>query len=407
MAHNPAVTVKQGSAAAGAAFSPVASDQTVGYGTVTSVLVRDVGRKIFYVDPSAAPFTLLTERAGNMTASNVKFEWYEKELRNKRDAINNGSGHTAGDATIDVDNGSYFQVNDLVIVPRTNEIVHVTSIATNTLTVTRAAAGTSAAALVDNDDLFIIGSAWSEGDNVGIPDEWQEAQKYNYTQIFRRPFGATRTRQNIEGYFGDTRSTLRAEKAIEFALDLERAFLFGSRSENDPGATNQPRRTTGGFTYWATSNIKDAGGTLTEAEMEDWLADVFAHTSSGNSRVLMAAPKVISVIDQLAAGRLQMVPSDKTYGIAVKQWLTSHGTLNIVKHRLLENGVGTGNGYGGWALCVDPKNLKFRPLRNSDTKLLMNRQQPGVDGWVDEYLAEVGLEFHVPVTSGILKNVSA
>lgn len=386
-----------------AANTPVTTKDTVGFNTTTAILVRDVGPRIFYVDPSKAPFTLLTSRAGDKPCSNPRFEWYEKTLRPKVDAINAGAGYTAGDTALTVDNALYFQVNDIALVARTGEQLRVTAIAAPVLTVVRGFGETSAAALVDNDDLFVIGSSWKEGADAGIPDEWQEEQKFNYTQIFRRPFGASATRQASETYFDNPRAQLRAEKAIEHAIDIERAFMFGERLEFTTGET---RRTTRGFDTWATSNVKDAGGTLTESELEDWFADVFEATAAGDSRLLLSSAKVVSVFDMLAGARLQTVPSDKTYGIAVSQYISSHGSVNIVKHRLMDSGTkDVLAGERAWA--IDPKMLKMRTLRGRGTKLRMDVQTPGVDGWIDEYLTEVGLQFSVPQVHGVLKTVTA
>jgi len=385
---------------------PFTTKDTLGFNTTTSILEREVGPRIFYVDPSASPFTLLTSRSGNKPASNPRFEWYEKDLRPKIDAVNNGAGYTSGATALTVDNGFYFQVNDLVKVARTGEVMRVTTAAptATVITVVRGVGETAAAALVDNDDLFIIGSSWAEGADAGAPDEWQEVQKFNFTQIFRRPFGLSRTRLGAETYFDNPRAQLRAEKAVEHAIDIERAFMFGERYEDTVSAGT--RRATRGFNTWATSNVKDVSGTLTENELEDWLGDVFDATSAGDTRLLLASTKVVSVIDQLAAGRLQTVPSDKTYGIAVSQYHTSHGSLNIVKHRLMESGAkDVLAGERAWA--IDPKMLMMRTYSNGSTRLRMDVQVPGVDGVIDEYLTEAGFQFSVPAVHGVLKNVTA
>ena len=392
---------------------PVSSTGVYGVGTTTSIQVRDVGPKILYLDSSAAPFTLLTERSGNKDASNPKFEWYEKSLRPKTTHLEVGSkvadDTTTTTAALVVHDANVIRIRDIVLIPSTGELVLVTA-TTDGITYDVASrtsdlgAGTIAS---DLDDVFVVGSANFEGADVGIPDEWTENHLYNYTQIFRTPFGATRTREASETYFGKTRPSLRADAAIMHAIDLERAFLFGRRYSSS--ASNTIQRTTGGFMYWATSNPLDlAGSSLSEPDLEAWLEDVFLHTASGDSRVLFCSAPVITAFDQLAAERIRLVPSDRTYGIAVRQFLTSHGTLNIVKHRLLENGNGVNaQGYGDWALAVDPKKLTMRTLSGGSTKLLMNRQGNGVDGWIDEYLTEVGLEFNNPEVHGILKNVGA
>lgn len=385
---------------------PVSSVQATGYGTTTSILTREVGSKILYLDPSAAPFTLLTERAGSAVTNNPRYEWYEKSLRPKNTQVNNGAGYTDGATTFTVDDGLVFQVGDIAFIPATGEVLRVSASTTTTVTFgTRGVGSTTAATCSDNDDIFVIGSANVEGADVGVPDEWDETQKYNFTQIFRRPFGATRTREATDSYFGKPRPRLRAEKAIEHAIDIERAFMFGYRDEVSSG--NSVWRTTGGFTEYATQNPLDlSGSNLSEPDLEGWMEDVFAHTASGDTRVVFASAQVITAFDQLAGDKIRLVPSDKTYGISVKQYMTSHGTLNLVKHRLLEFGLG-GDGYGDEAFIVDPKMLKMRPLAGGTTKLLVDRQGPGVDGWVDEYLTECGLQLTNAEVHGRLKNVGA
>ncbi len=293
-----------------------------------------------------------------------------------------------------------------MLFPRTAEVATVTSsTATGVVIGNRGLGASTAAALLDNDDIFVIGSAIGEGADVGIPDEWGETQHSNKTQIFRSPFGATRTRENSASFFGQTRGRLRAETMIAHAIDIERAFLFGVQAEVTSG--NAMLRFTDGFTSFATSNILNLlASPLTFPDLENWLEDVFQHTSSGDSRTLFCAPQVITAFDALGEDRLKLVPSDKTYGITVNQFQTSHGILNIVKHRLLEDGSG-GAGYGSWGLAVDVKTLTVRPLTGGTTKLLTDRQSPGIDGWIDEYLTEQGLQMTNPEVNGILKNVGA
>jgi hypothetical protein len=393
-------------------FAGVATDQTTGFNSTTQILVRDVGSKIYYLDPSAAPFTLLADRAGSKSASNPRFEWYEKQLRPKVTTLKTGAGIIASAASTDLqtDDLDVVKVGDLVSNPSRGEIYRVTGrTSSSVFVVTRGAAGTTATNTgAAADDLFVVGSAWAEGVDVGVPDEWAETQKFNFTQISRTAFGSSRTREQSENFFGQTRPRLRAEIAITHAMDLEKCFLFGGRSEST-GTVNAPLRTTGGFTFWATSNVTDlAGASLSEPDLETWLESVFQHTASGDSRVLFCAPAVITALDQLAVGKMRTVNDPSmTYGISVKQWLTSHGTLNIVKHRLLAKPLTQDMtaGYTSVAYAVDPKMLTNRPMQS--TQLKMDRQVPGVDGWVDEYLTEQGLQITNPEVHGILKNIGA
>lgn len=388
----------------GAADVGPASDQTLGYGSTTAVIVREVGSEVFDLDPSANPFVLLTDRAGSEGSDNPKFEWYERALRPKATQINNGAGYTAGDTVFTVDDGNVFRVDDVVRVPRIDELMLVTAQTSTTVTATRAQGGTSAAALVDNDDLFVVGRAAAENANVGTPDEWQSVHKYNLTQIFRTEFGASRTRTRTKTYTGETRAELRAESGKMHAIDMERAYIFGGRQEAGSGPSTL-RRMTGGFLFFATENpLNMAGVPLSEPDLEGWLEDVFAHTAAGDSRTVFAGAPVISAFDMLGIDKIRIEPSTSTYGLAISQYKTSHGILNIVKHRLLEDFTG-GQGYGDWGLAVNLQSLKDRTI--DTTKLLVDRQGRGRDGWIDEYLTESGLQVKNPELQGVLKNVGA
>lgn len=376
--------------------------------------VRDIESRLAYLDPDAAPFTLILQKSGKRTVSNPKFEWIEKELPAKwaQVAANDGTANFVGSAVgtifkTSAGQAKFFSVGDIVNHVKSGEKMRVTDVdtANDRVTTLRGVGSTAATATgAANDDLQIIGSAYAEGSPLGLEKSHVEDYKFNYTQIFRTPFGVTGTQDQSENYTGKDRPRLRAEKAIEHKIDIERTALFGERNI-DTTSTNNPRRYTGGALYFLTENIKDFGGTTSEPEVEAWLQDVFMHTAGGDSRVLLASPLLISVFDQMAAGRLQLVPSDKTYGITVRQWLTSHGTFNIVKHRLLESGLG-GTGYGGYGLLVEPKQWKYCVLGNRSTKLRSDVHVDGDDAWTDEYLTECGWQVGLPKTQGLAKGIT-
>lgn len=370
--------------------------------------VRDVGKGIAYVNSDQNPLIALTRNAKGQTrkATNRKVEWIEKEMLPPRwDQVNGAA--TTGETSVTVDNGGYFTAGDIVRVVPTGELLFVSSVSSNTLTVTRSfgdSDGTAAATISDNSDLLILGNAIAEGAAVGTPKSHQEVYKYNFTQIFRTEFGATGTEAVTLNYTGNDRLRMAKEAAIEHAVDIERVFLFGERNE-DTGTTASPRRSAGGLEYFLTSNLKDASGTLTEPEIEDWVQDLFQQTGGSSKRLLLASPKTCSVIDQLAAGRLQTVPKEDTFGVAIKNWTTAHGDLMIVKHPLLTNGAG-GTGYAGYNFAIEPSRLKYVYMDGRDTKLLKDRQAPGDDKFVDEYLTECSFEIHNDPYHGVLYGVT-
>jgi hypothetical protein len=359
---------------------------------------RDVAEILHYLNPEAAPLTAFITQGirRKQVARAPKFEWQEKGDLPKASTATAES--LAADTTINVADPQHFKVYDVVRAAPTGEVLYVTAVDTgaSVITVTRSVGDTAAATIASGDDLIIIGSAKPEGANVGTPHSYVETTPYNFIQIHERVCGETSTQANTDTYInGSSRERLRREKAYEIRVDIERAFLFGERSENltDP---NNPIRTSGGFLFFATENNESAP-TIDEPTLEGWLEGVFAYTGGSGTRMLLASPSVITAIDQMAMGRLQTV-SDRnaTYGIGVKTFVTGHGDLVIAKHHLL-----TGP-YDGYAIAVDTDKVAYVNQQNLDLNLFRNVQPNGADRWEDAYRAHVGLGLMNPQLHGVL-----
>jgi hypothetical protein len=215
---------------------------------------------------------------------------------------------------------------------------------------------------------------------------------------------------NTELYGGADRPYQRKKKGIELMRDLERAFLFGEPLQDaDTRDTSQThaRRTSGGIFHFISTNATAAGGALTESEFEGFLRSVFRYGS--NTRYLFCSPLVVSVISLWAQGKLQMFPKDKTYGIAISQYLSPHGTVNLVKEILLENagGVSSTSYYAGYAAAVELEDVVYRYLQNRDVQFETEIQHPADDFYKDQYICEVGMEFHNEQKHGELTGVTS
>lgn len=381
--------------------------------TVASTqLVVDMHKPILELEPDAAPITVILKQIMNggrrRPARNTEFKWHNSELEGRFDAVNNGAGYTSANTSIVVDTGGLFDAGYLVKVPRTGELLYVVSVSTNTLTVTRAAGGTTAAALVDNDPLYIVGAAREEGYTSPSARAIDPTAVSNYTQIFRRAVEQSGSAMSVDNESEPHDWTWqRKNQGIEHLKDIELAMIYGGASSDvGSAAASGKRRSTGGILSFATSNNQDAGGTLTEAELEQFLRSVFRYGSQ--SRTLFASALVVSVLNQFSQGKLQTFVGDDTYGVKVMNWVSPHGEVKIVKHNLLE-----GTTYGGYAIALDleRQNIAYRylaggPGGSRDTKLLVNRQTPDKDGQKDEYLTECGLQFGLPSLAGVLYGVT-
>jgi len=155
-----------------------------------------------------------------------------------------------------------------------------------------------------------------------------------------------------------------------------------------------------GIAKWITTNVTDAGNTLTEAEFNTFLESIFRY--GAKKKMLIACSKVVSALDSWGRAAVRVLPKDTTYGISVKQYLTSHGTLNVTKHDLLEEY------YNETAFALEPASMWYRPLqgvKNRDTHLKKNIQDNKNDSEQDEWLTEVGLHLEHEKKHGRLHNV--
>lgn len=298
----------------------------------------DVSSDIARLIPDDSPFAVLLMRSRKKVTETAEFKWFDEEPGGWWTQINYASGYNNSATSLVVDDASIFASKDVVKVPRTGEVMFVTAVntTTQTITVVRGYGVTAAAALNDNDWLVRIGNAMEEFSNAPQPKLKQPSKVTNYTQIFRTPFDESMTSASETLKTAESeRTRLRRLKALEHRLDMERAFLFGEPKED---VTNK-RRMTGGLLSFIQTNVYDAGGTLTEAEFENFCEMLFQYGSS--RKLLICSPRVLSVINQFAQGKLMTEVGEDTYGVRLTRYMSSHGDLYLVKSRTLKKNTPT------------------------------------------------------------------
>lgn len=328
-----------------------------------------------------------------------EFKWFEDKFGAREDTV---ATTQTGATTLVVANGAYFSIGDVVLCVKstqstnnpTGEVMIVTNVSTNTLTLVRQVGDGSLGGglLLQNDIVWIIGNANEEGANLREIKAITVAEVVNYCQIFRTTIGITETAKNTKGWTKESDFDYQTrKKGIEHLVDVERAFLFGKKELITSGV--HPKRFTDGVMHRIAQVVSNVA---TRDDFNGYLRTLFAH---GNSeKYLLASGYVLDKISGFAHDKLQVVQGEKTFGLAIIKYLSPHGTLNIIKHDLL-----TGDLYGKSAVGVDMEALTYRYLANRDTKLMTNRQSPGEDSSVSEYLTECGLQLEQPERHAVVK----
>src|SRR4030042_522149 len=153
-------------------------------GTTLPELAEDVSDIIGLISPYETP--LLDALGAPMREGRrTHHEWLEDELLPNKDAVNDSTfTDPSADTDFVVDNGSRFRIGDQIQVEGSEELMLVTGINSNTLTVVRGYAGTTPENLADNQVINILGNAALEGADKPGARFTNRRRRSNYTQIF-------------------------------------------------------------------------------------------------------------------------------------------------------------------------------------------------------------------------------
>lgn len=384
------------STSSGIPFSGVQLSTTV----LQAQRVIDMDKQLHELEPDATPLLVLSNALGNKrTLKNPQFKWQERA--NAPHVMHTSIAYAAGDTALVMDATDYSaQMPSVYSTVRnmvTGEIMLVTAIvrSTRTLTVSRGfakagAPGATAAAINPTDSLLIIGSAHPENGDVKESVQTQPVQYENYTQIFRNSLSLSRTLGSSELYnVANLEVDEKGQKFKEHKLEIERSIIHGEPNENTTVSSDGPVRTMGGIGYFITTNHDDLTaqqGVMTFADWERWMETIFRF--GGNERMAVCSPRVITAVDQMAYAKALKLDVAEKFGIKVRRIQTSHGEVYLVKHNLLAETPET----QGSMLLLDMQKLWMCPYTGADTKLLLNRQDPGRDGLVHEYITETSMQ---------------
>lgn len=357
----------------------------------------DIGTQIHDLEPNKAPLVVLTSKIGKEKATDPVFKHFEDERLPRWIQVNGQVAAGGTTLTVDTPGGSYCRAGDLLLVPSTGEVVRVTSSNSATeCTITRSYGPTAAAIIPDNERMMILGPVSAEAATSRAILSSKPGTVTNYCQIFRTPYGVSNTLKATTLWTPSQLAEEERKAAIEHSVDIERAFLFGEPAEITTG--NYPERSTGGLRYWIQTNVQSVGGDLTWDAFNQFMRTVFRY--GGTSKLLICSPLLLGAIQRVAAGNLQIAPSEKTYGLNISQWISPWGKVMFMNHWLLDDYYNS----NGWGFCIDPSQIKYKVLR--ETVMVPNIQANDADAQKNEFLTEVGLKVIQEKAMGIIKGVT-
>ena len=330
-----------------------------------------------------APLFGLSSQQPKKTAKPVQHGYFMKQFNFVELTV--PAAITAAATTITVQAGQAaaagIVAGQLLMVKSTREIVRVTAVAGDVLTVTRGYGRVAAAATAGADTLVGVGTAFAEGSNRPVARAIVTQYVPNYTQIFRNAWAVTDTARAslTEAGFGNVQES-RKDCMLFHATDIEAATFFGQpRMVTTPGA--QPEHTTQGIidavAQYAPANMQIAGATTNLSQLEAMLAPAFQFAtdmSNAKERVAFIDSQTARVINQIARlnGMVELLPDQTTFGMNFTRFRFYKGEINLVEHPMF-NGL---TSMAGSMVVVDLPALAYAYLDGRDAK----PENYGVDG---------------------------
>ena len=367
-----------------------------------TTLKRDVDESMLKLEPDAAPLWVLTNQAKKRAPSIApKFEWFEDAEAPLWGQVNNGVDYNNAAVSIVVVDGTIFAVDDLVIVPKPTgagisqieEIILVTAVAGNTLTVVRGIGGAGTADVISKtSSLRILGQACVEGAGVPTVRSTQKVPKMSYCQYFRTPIKTTEIMEATEAFAvpEGERNYQRGVSLVRHRSEIEAAGLWGQGSETLAQAGS--RWTTQGVKATISTNITDFSTTLTYTSMLKFGEKGFRFGEK--EKLCMAGPSLLSAFDFFSANKILTNVQDTVFGVNIKKIVSNHGTYMIANNFRMEAGIAGAAGFDDELYLIDLPSVTFRYLagngKNLNTKLYENVVQDGSARTVDEYRSMVG-----------------
>ena len=375
---------------------------TYSAGTTLPELAEDVSDLIGIISPYETP---LLDALGDSIreATSTHHEWLEDELLPNKDAINDDTyTDPSADTDFVVDHGSRFRIGDQIQVEGSEELMLVTGISTNTLTVVRGYAGTTPENLADNQVINILGNAALEGADKPTARFTNRSRCGNYTQIFAATVEVSGTDMAASQLgLADEIDYQKQERLRELIRDLENTVINGGQPAGNPEGSGSVRRSMKGLVQHLAMNVFHTGdsgfptGTdLDEAKINYVLRQIWEN-SSGNVDLIIVGGFQKRKINAFSSDSRTYGANDTTFTDMISIYESDFGVCRIVTTRWMPQDA---------ALLLDSSRINVLPLagRSFHFKPLAS----GGDYECGELIGEYTVELKNEAAHGLIRDLS-
>jgi len=375
---------------------------TYSAGSSLPELAEDVSDLVGIISPYETP---LLDALGDAMreATSTHHEWLEDELLPNKDAINDSTfGDPSSDTDFVVDNGDRFRVGDQIQVEGSEELMLVTAVNGNTLTVVRGYAGTTPENLADNQVINILGNAALEGADKPAVRFTNRVRKGNYTQIFTASVEVSGTDIAASQLgLADEMDYQKQERLRELLRDLENTVINGGQPTSSPEGSSSVRRSMRGIIQHLSTHVYHTGdsgfpsGTDLDEEKLNYVLRQIWTASSGNVDLIVVGGFQKRKINAFCSASRSYGAGDTTFTDMVNIYESDFGICRIVTTRWLPQDA---------VLLVDSSRVNVLPL--AGRSFYYKPLASSGDYECGELIGEYTLELKNEAAHGLIRGLS-
>lgn len=353
----------------------------VSYGYSADAKVRDVNEAFNQLLASMP--VLMNMMGDGLPATNTKVEWTEDQIAPARQAVT-----VVATDDLTVADASAFPVGTVIAIESSagvskTELVQVTAVSTNTLTVSRTYGGSTGSTIVVGDILIRVSKPIGENTQAPTGEGRQPEYLFNYTQIFDAVAEVSRTSNQVDMYGFTPLDYAEMTKMREIAYDINNALIYGRRVERSASANG----TLGGILQYINTtggNIDTTGGNLSPTIINNIIENIYNDGGYGMELMILCNTNQARRISAFDNSSLEIMRQDTTTGKVISRFQTD---LPMAATQMM---IMSDNNFPKDQLVIlTPSALKKRMMQ---PMIAIDATQPGQDGRATRLLTELSLE---------------
>ncbi len=387
---------------------PFTGKATYSAGTTLPEIAEDVSDIIGIISPFETPFL---DHLGDprREARSTVHEWIEDALLPNTDALNQTSFSPSPTTatSLTVDNGSRFRPGDIIKAADSLEVMLVTAVASNTLTVVRGYGATTPEPLADNLKILIISNAALEGADAPAARFTNRIRKSNFTQIFSATVEVSGSQRaaNTIGVQDELDFQIQ-ERLRELLRDLENTVINGVAPASDPQGSATTRRSMNGvLPSLATNRFQPNTGPippgaglsedgLNEAVLNAAIRLIWEQSSATIDTILVPGLQK-RLINNFASDKRGFSPSDTRFRDLVSVYESDFGVARVILSRAVPNDT---------VILLDSSRIDVLPLAGRSFQFKPLAAQGDRDA--GQVLGEYTLELRNENAHGVITNLA-